>query len=79
MEEELFDGEDESASDEAIMSQPNEEEQISPQGQAPRAGGITLGGEPVDTALPAGWGKPERKSGRVGEWTAGQGNAWPGG
>ncbi|WVF65744.1 hypothetical protein IAT40_000476 [Kwoniella sp. CBS 6097] len=48
--------------DEAIMSdQPNENASAPATG-----GGRTLGGQPVDEALPAGWGQPERSmTGRI--------------
>jgi hypothetical protein len=48
------------------------------QGQAPApsqgsgAGGYTLDGQRVDSALPEGWGRPERRTGRIGEWGGGQ-------
>ena len=76
----LTDEEDENALDEAIMSQPHEgRSEPKPQGNAPREGGMTLDGAAADTPLPKGWGQPQRKTGRVGDWTAGTGARKEGG
>jgi UBX domain-containing protein 1 len=39
----------------------------------------TLGGQAVDTSLPEGWGRQERRTGRVGDWTGDQPARRPGG
>jgi hypothetical protein len=59
----IDDQEQESLLNDTEMSQPQEENQ----GQNP-SGSRTLGGAPADTSLPEGWGKPQKKVGRVGDW-----------
>lgn len=52
----------------------------------PSGGPRTLGGQAVDTSLPADWGKKEKKFGRVGDWgssggsgSGARGSSMPGG
>ncbi|BEI82773.1 hypothetical protein CcaverHIS002_0306410 [Cutaneotrichosporon cavernicola] len=35
----------------------------------PKASGFTLDGRPVEDTLPENWGRPERREGRIGEWS----------
>lgn len=52
------------------MSDPTDQPQppANPSSGTSTPGARTLGGQAVDTSLPADWGKKEKKFGRVGDW-----------
>ncbi|WRT68866.1 uncharacterized protein IL334_005847 [Kwoniella shivajii] len=57
--------EDEEA--ELALDSPNMSDEHSNNPPPPAGGARTLGGQPIEESLPAGWGKPERRFGRLGE------------
>lgn len=68
------DEEDDELADE-LMADENEDQP----GQTAGQGARTLGGQAADTSLPEGWGRQERRTGRIGDWSGDQPARRPGG